>query len=106
MGKVYFITDGVNIKIGFTKLKVETRLKQLQTSNVNKLFVLGYITGTMEDEKRIHKIFGENRIRYNGEWFEPVPNLIEYINTYNEMKNCYVDWLDGKLMPFFSVPII
>lgn len=106
MGKVYFITDGINIKIGFTKLKIENRLKQLQTGSVHKLMILGYINGTMEDEKKLHQMFAQYKVRYNGEWFNPSPELIEYINKHNEIKNCYVDWLDDKLMPFFSMSII
>ena len=106
MGKIYFITDCENIKIGFTTLNVEKRLKQLQTGCVKKLFVLGYITGTMADEKKLHDIFGANRLRYNGEWFKPTQELLDYINKYNEISNCYVDYLDGQVMSFFSMSIV
>ena len=106
MGKVYFITDCENIKIGFTKLDVEKRLNQLQTGCVKKLFILGYITGTMQDEKMLHNMFGSSRLRYNGEWFKPTQNLLDYINNYNEVPNCYVDYIDGQVMSFFNISMV
>lgn len=104
MGNVYFITDCKNIKIGYTKQKnVYKRLKQIQTGSPDRLYLLGYFFGTMSDEKYLHKLFAKERIRDNGEWFRASNELIEYINTHNEKENCYVDWVDGKLMSLLSV---
>jgi len=40
---IYFITDTRNIKIGYTKGKIEKRLQQLQTSCADNLYILGWI---------------------------------------------------------------
>jgi len=48
--KVYFISDGEYIKIGFTQGSVYSRLKQLNTGNKNNLMVLGYIYRDMDKE--------------------------------------------------------
>ena len=53
---VYFITDGENIKIGYTKGKPENRLKQLNTGNDKKLFLLGYIQGNKDKEKELQEM--------------------------------------------------
>lgn len=91
MGSIYFISDGVNIKIGYTKNNVEKRLKQLNTGNENNLYILGYINGTLDDEKHLHWKFGNHRIRQNGEWFYPSQEIIDYINNHNLMPHTYVE---------------
>ena len=87
---VYFITDGENIKIGYTKGKPENRLKQLNTGNDKKLFLLGYIQGNKDKEKELHTKFNKNRIRSNGEWFVASDELMDFINEYNNIPNTYV----------------
>lgn len=91
MGNIYFISDGINIKIGYTKNNVEKRLKQLNTGNENDLYILGYINGTLDDEKHLHWKFGNHRIRQNGEWFYPSQEIIDYINNHNLMPHTYVE---------------
>lgn len=90
MEKVYFITDGMYIKIGTTKVGVEKRLKQLNTGSPKKLYLLGYISGGKEKEKEIHKQFNNNKIRQNGEWFQATDELISFINKVNEKQNIIV----------------
>jgi hypothetical protein len=102
---IYFITDTINIKIGYTKNSIEKRLKQLQTSNSNTLYLLGWIDGDMDFEKRLHSLFASSRIRSNGEWFKPTKDLIDYINLNNQKKNSHVDFVDGKLMSLFKLSI-
>lgn len=80
MGYVYFITNGENIKIGYTKNSVRKRLKQLNTGSDRQLYLLGYMEGTMADEKNLHLIFETYKIRENGEWFEASENILNYIN--------------------------
>ena len=104
MGNIYCITDCKRIKIGYTKQKdVNKRLKQLQTGSPDRLYLLGYFFGNMSDEKYLHKLFAKDRMRINGEWFAPSQELIDYINSHNEIQNSYVDWVDGKLMSLLSV---
>ena len=84
-GYVYFITDGEYIKIGYTKNHPKKRLKQLNTGNDKKLFLLGYILGNMSKEKELHKKFGRLRVRNSSEWFNVNDELLDYINQNNEM---------------------
>lgn len=100
---IYFITDTKNIKIGYTKNSINKRLKQLQTSCANKLYVLGWIEGDTEIEKYLHKKFAKSRIRFNGEWFKPTDDLIEYINQNNCKKNVEVYYDGNIVMAYLSI---
>lgn len=78
---IYFIemeSEGW-IKVGFTAGSAERRMAQLQTGQPRKLRLLGTIPGTLADEKSLHKEF--DVYRGNGEWFEPVPELINVIQS-------------------------
>lgn len=101
-GFVYFITNGYNIKIGYTN-NVKRRLKQLNTRSDQQLFLLGYINGTKETEENLHRSFIKYRLRQNGEWFEPSSDLLDYINENNLIPNTFVDrnelW-DNRVMVF------
>lgn len=101
MDKVYFFTNGVNIKIGYTKLNIEKRLKQLNTGSDTQLYPLGFISGNKSLEKELHQKFAKFRIRNNEEWFSPDQSLIDYINSVNEIPNTYVlknELFDNKIM--------
>jgi hypothetical protein len=76
--EIYFIQQGKNgpIKIGFTD-NIEKRLKELQTANPYKLNLLLCINGNLKSEKELHKRFEQHRL--NGEWFEPVEEILDYI---------------------------
>ena len=70
------VTTGT-IKIGISKNPTE-RLKQLQTGNANKLQLIK-VYDVEEDhhwEKRLHKMFWQNRLK--GEWFKLIP-LQDYL---------------------------
>lgn len=100
---IYFITDSNYIKIGYTKNDVKKRLKQLQTSNPNRLFLLGYIDGDKKREKELHKKFFSSIARINGEWFSPTQDLLDYINDNNLDNNTYVDIIDGQVRGLFRL---
>lgn len=102
---IYFITDRNNIKIGYTKGKIEKRLKQLQTSCSEQLYILGWIEGDMNIEKQLHIKFGSSRIRHNGEWFKPTQDLLDYINLNNQKENTYVDIVDDKIIPLLKLSL-
>lgn len=91
MGKVYFMTDGEAIKIGYTSGNVFKRMKQLSTGCPEKLYLLGYITGTKKTEKQLHSQFERIRIRKNGEWFHGQQELIDYINAINEKEHVFIE---------------
>jgi len=55
------------LKIGYSK-HPEKRLKQLQTSNHNKLAIAQVFGGTIEEEKAFHREFKECNI--GNEWFD------------------------------------
>lgn len=100
---IYFITDGKDIKIGYTKHPIKKRLKQLQTGNNSKLYIIGWHKGDEEVEKNLHKRFGEFRKRYNSEWFHCSEEILEYINENSEMSNTKILMVDGKIMPFLCI---
>lgn len=100
--KIYFVTEGKHIKIGYTTQDIEKRIKQLNTGSVQNISLLGWIYGDKAKEKELHIKFAQSRIRYNGEWFEPTENLLDFINENNLEPNSYVDFVDGKLMRLFS----
>ena len=89
---IYFFSNRRNIKIGYTKNKIENRLKQLNTGSDSKLYCIGYMQGNMDKEKELHKQFSNERIRQNGEWFVPSDVLIDYINSHNEKPNSYIEY--------------
>lgn len=101
MGHVYFISDGALVKIGYTKNNPKKRLQQLSTGSSEKLYLLGYVYGSNELEKTLHRIFH----RVNLEWFSATPALIKYINENNEM-SVDIDWLDGKLMVYKKIKAV
>lgn len=88
MSYVYAITDGTYIKIGVAQ-KPKTRLKQLSTGSANKLVILGWFNGGFAYEKELHKRF--DKVRSNGEWFYPTPELIDFLNTHIEDKFIIVE---------------
>ena len=74
---VYFIGNGLNkVKIGWSKFP-ENRMEELQTGSSEKLIMLGYISGTQRDERRLHKLFKKDH--YRGEWFYLSANIQKYI---------------------------
>lgn len=76
MGGVYFVTDGENIKIGYSGAPV-VRLTDLQAANARPLAILGVIAGTYATEGKLHARFQNSRVR--GEWFKPVPEMLAFI---------------------------
>ena len=97
MGFVYFITDGTKIKIGYSK-NVKSRIKQLNTGNSCKLYLLGYIQGDKELEKHLHRKFK----CVNLEWFQASDELLEFINN-NNVQDRYIDWNNGKLISYLRI---
>ena len=79
---IYFLQDPVtcDIKIGFTDGDDALgRVDSLQTGNSRPLVLLATRDGTKADEAALHKRFAA--ARGIGEWFRPVPALVEYLLT-------------------------
>lgn len=78
--KIYFIQSihGGPIKIGLTN-EIKTRLHSIQTMSPVKLKVIATIEGDYLTEKALHQIFSKYRLY--GEWFDPCPEIMEFINN-------------------------
>jgi len=97
MNFVYFIADLEKdvVKIGTSK-NPKFRLKQLQTSNSNRLALLGYVEGNVSKERYLQTYF--RKYWLSGEWFklDKDNSIIDYINSVNLM-DCFVDRIQGKV---------
>ena len=84
---VYFISNGTHIKIGKTRMLLK-RLKQLQTSNSNRLFYVAVIEFSNEKaayrkEKLLHECFKPYLV--SGEWFNISRELVMQIKGTREL---------------------
>ena len=75
-GVIYAIQAGENgpIKFGYSADSPKDRLISLQTAHYLELRLLHVNEGDLEEEKQVHKICRQERIR--GEWFEPEGNAL------------------------------
>ncbi len=80
-GFVYFARTRKAIKIGYAK-DVAKRVTALQVGNVNKLKVVLTLPGTERDERQIHWLFEDHRMR--GEWFRPDSFVLASIDLMRE----------------------
>jgi len=110
---IYFIRDEAtqHIKIGFTKGYGKDRLRELQTGCLGQLILLLEIRGSKQDETAWHDRF--EAVRERGEWFRPVPELLQAIeemkaaqaetvrralSKLQEMDNSGVGWTDDEII--------
>jgi hypothetical protein len=82
-GFIYFIQgeNGGPIKIGFAK-NIKDRIKTLQTGYPDVLKLLLAFPGNLEIEQEMHKQFKQYKL--NGEWFNPLPELIDKIKEFTK----------------------
>jgi len=73
---VYFIQVGNRIKIG-TTTNLPRRLTQLRSHCAEEPRVLLAVAGDATQEKQVHALFAEDRIR--GEWFAPSARLNQFM---------------------------
>lgn len=76
-GRVYFMADGEEVKIGFS-IHPPKRMAQIQLSRTGELKILLAIPGTPDDEQQMHDRFAHLRIR--GEWFRMTDELKGFID--------------------------
>lgn len=69
---VYFMTDGVRVKIGYTERQPRRRGGELKTE------VIYHMPGDETAERREHRRWATNRIG-NTEWFEATPSLLVWL---------------------------
>jgi hypothetical protein len=94
---VYFVSDGIYTKIGKSKTPLN-RIKELQTSNANKLFFTHLFDVKDKYEKTLHKLFKEYKTDSNNEWFDLRNVNIENILIGNLFK--IPQFIDIKLAEF------
>lgn len=75
---IYFITDGVAIKIGGSRDPFR-RYRELQTAHHQQLEILGIMDCRNGDERFTQRQFRDHHIR--GEWFKDVPAIREFIGN-------------------------
>jgi len=76
---VYFVQSGDDgpIKIGFST-NIRMRIDNLSVGSPDPLHLLAAIRGGRAEERKMHRMFKDARL--HGEWFEPVPELLETIS--------------------------
>lgn len=71
-GRVYLVTDGDGIKIGYTSSSVTARIAGLQTGNPRSIRAVVTVHGaSVSVEEHLHKEFA--KFRGSGEWFDWQP---------------------------------
>jgi hypothetical protein len=100
---VYFVQseDGGPIKIGRAE-DVAHRLLQLQTSRPDKLVLLAAAPATFEDERKIQDAFAQHRVK--GEWFSPVPGLLDLVKSISSLGSIPRDL--SRFVTSLSVPCL
>ena len=92
---IYFVQDERGpIKIGQTGNPYEFRHSGLQTGNPFELKLLLFVPSCKYTEKSIHLRFDKYRIR--GEWFEPAPELLEFIEELRLEESTFLDSRDWE----------
>jgi hypothetical protein len=94
---VYFISDGTYTKIGKSK-NPYSRIKDLQTSNANKLYFSHLFDVKDKYEQVLHKLFKQFKTNSNNEWFHLKDINIELILN-SSLKNI-PQFVDIKLAEF------
>lgn len=90
-GIIYIISNGSKYyKLGFSK-NVKQRIKSLQTANGRTVKLVKMFEGSLESEKKLHKLL--KKFNINGEWYKKdileivTQELIDSLNNNN--KNVY-----------------
>jgi len=94
---IYFLQCLNDIKIGFTKSDPSLRLSGCQTGSAEKITLIGVMSGSLSDERRLHSKFAEHR--KSGEWFKSHDLLTEYIDN-NAVRQATYD----KVMRHVKLP--
>lgn len=76
---LYFATTGNYVKIGQSD-NPTARVRQIQIHCPEPVKLAGTMPGTQEDERAVHRLFHEHRVR--GEWFRLEQPILDYIKDY------------------------
>lgn len=88
-GRVYFVTNGDAIKIGFAR-DVKRRLRGLQVSFHVPLLLLGSIAAKQSKEREFHERL--KHLRLGGEWFEIHDDVFKLIEELEVKRG----WIEGE----------
>lgn len=92
---VYLIYNGEHYKIGYTKQKAKSRIKQLQTGSATKLELVAEckVKHPTKVEALLHTRYGDYRLE--GEWFalpeEEVEKFVQNAAKCDEMFSALID---------------
>ena len=80
-GKIYFIGHGGSktMKVGYTSGNPYARMAALQTGSPDRLYMMGWVEGTLSDERELHDRFAH--LRVSGEWFRFEAELEEFYDA-------------------------
>lgn len=80
---VYFIQGELSglIKIGYSR-NIVARICDLQSGSGEHVVLLGIVRGSSSIERNLHKRF--DKYRRHGEWFEPDPVILKYVEQKTE----------------------
>lgn len=97
-GRVYFLTDGELIKVGFAT-DIGKRIEAIQCGNGRRISCLASAPGTIKLERRLHGVLPNRRV---GEWFEPSAKLYRLIRDINrasegELARCIPSFLAAEV---------
>lgn len=83
---VYFVQAGPDgpIKIGITTA-LDSRLRTLQTGSPRRLRLLHTESGGRQRELAFHRRWARHRLRGDGEWFHPAPEILAYITGHRSL---------------------
>lgn len=78
--RVYFVqaADGGPVKIGRSADPL-ARVASLQTANPDHLRILATMPGGSAVERALHRTFEAHRVRPDGEWFHPAPEVLAFV---------------------------
>lgn len=82
---VYYVKCKEYIKVGFTT-DIKERLNSAKTFNPFDIVLLKVTEGSMEDERRIHKVL--EAYRHKGEWFHAHSNVLTHIDLQEGIEPC------------------
>ena len=103
MPSVYIIGDDTPapVKIGFTTRDPSERLLAIRNGSARDLRVLTSCPGDLDDERALHRVLDEHRIR--GEWFERCARVVEAIR---DLPRAILDARNARPNPSERLPLV
>jgi hypothetical protein len=97
-GRVYFVTNGDAIKIGFAK-NLARRMSGLQVGSHVPLWLIGSYAARQSKEKEFHRRLKDRRLV--GEWFEIHGDVFELIQELEVKRG----WIEGDDEDSYAIKV-